>query len=108
VSAAEPPKERVNLSGVSETALLTLNARAREARRRDSVIDDPMAVALVDAIDFDFAKFGRTGRTSHAFDLVAQAYLTTHPSATWRRWLSACKPASGAWNQPFPKVNSVG
>ena len=29
------------LTGVSETALLTLNARANEARRRDPIIDDP-------------------------------------------------------------------
>jgi O-methyltransferase involved in polyketide biosynthesis len=36
-----PARERVTLSGVSETALLTLNARANEARRRDPIIDDP-------------------------------------------------------------------
>ncbi|MEO8813659.1 MAG: class I SAM-dependent methyltransferase, partial [Mycobacterium sp.] len=57
---AKAPKEKVALSGVSETALLTLHARAREARRADGVIDDPMAVTLVDSIDFDFAKFGPT------------------------------------------------
>jgi O-methyltransferase involved in polyketide biosynthesis len=61
-SARQSTKERVVLSGVSETALLTLNARAREARRDDPVIDDPMAIALVDSIDFDFTKFGRTGQ----------------------------------------------
>ncbi len=112
MSAAEPPKERVNLSGVSETALLTLNARAREARRRDSVIDDPMAVALVDSIDFDFAKFGPTRPGSAqgialralAFDMATRSYLDQHPSATvvalaeglqtsfWR--LDAAKPDS--------------
>ena len=59
-TSQQPSKERVTLSGVSETALLTLNARAREARRRDPIIDDPMAIALVDSIDFDFAKFGPT------------------------------------------------
>ena len=44
------------LTGVSETALLTLLVRATEARRPDSVIDDPMAIKLVDSIDFDFGK----------------------------------------------------
>ncbi len=81
---------KVTLSGVSETALLTLNARATEARRRDSVIDDPMAVALVDSIDADFAKFGHTRPGSaqgialraKAFDIATQSYLDRHPSAT--------------------------
>ncbi len=90
MSAAQPPKEKVTLSGVSETALLTLNSRAREARHPDSVIDDPMAVALVDSIDFDFAKFGgtRPGSTQGialralAFDNATQSYLDEHPSAT--------------------------
>lgn len=90
MSAAQPPKEKVTLSGVSETALLTLNARAREARRHDSVINDPMAVALVDSIDFDFAKFGQTRPGSAqgialralAFDNATQSYLDKYPSAT--------------------------
>lgn len=43
MSAHKPAKQRVALTGVSETALLTLNARAAEARRRDAIIDDPMA-----------------------------------------------------------------
>ena len=86
MSATQPPKEKVTLSGVSETALLTLNARAREARRPDSVIDDPMAIALVDSIDFDFAKFGPTRQgialRALAFDTATRSYLDQHPSAT--------------------------
>jgi O-methyltransferase involved in polyketide biosynthesis len=86
VSTPQHTKERVTLSGVSETALLTLNARAREARRSDSVIDDPMAVALVDSIDVDFAKFGpaRQGIAlrASAFDMATRSYLDQHPSAT--------------------------
>lgn len=77
---------QVTLTGVSETALLTLNARAGEARRPDAIIEDPMAVTLADSIDFDFAKFGRTGQDialrARAFDRAAQEYLSTHPSAT--------------------------
>jgi O-methyltransferase involved in polyketide biosynthesis len=86
VSATQPPKEKVTLGGVSETALLTLNARAREARRPDSVIDDPMAIALVDSIDFDFAKFGPTRQgialRALSFDSATKSYLDQHPSAT--------------------------
>lgn len=84
--AQEPPGERVTLGGVSETALLTLKARAAEARRRDSIIDDPMAIALVDSIDYDFAKFGPTRQDialrARAFDKQALSYLRQHPSAT--------------------------
>jgi O-methyltransferase involved in polyketide biosynthesis len=82
----KPPREEVALSGVSETALLTLNARAREARRPDAIINDPMAIALADSIHFDFAKFGPTRQDmalrARAFDTQALSYLDRHPSAT--------------------------
>lgn len=74
------------LTGVSETALLTLNGRAHQARHRDAIIDDPMAIRLVDSIDFDFAKFGRKGQEmalrSLAFDRAAVRYLSDHPRGT--------------------------
>jgi O-methyltransferase involved in polyketide biosynthesis len=75
------------LTGVSETALLTLQVRANEARRPDSIIDDPMAIQLVDSIDFDFAKFGFSRRQDMAvralaFDRHARRYLADHPKAT--------------------------
>ncbi|BAX93980.1 class I SAM-dependent methyltransferase [Mycobacterium shigaense] len=81
-----PAKEAVSLSGVSETALLTLNARAQEARRPDSVIDDPMAIALADSIDVDFAKFGTAHQgmamRARVFDSRTLTYLDEHPAAT--------------------------
>jgi O-methyltransferase involved in polyketide biosynthesis len=52
--SSEPKIDGATLTGVSETALLTLKARATEARRPDAIIDDPMAIELVDAIDFAF------------------------------------------------------
>ena len=74
------------LTGVSETALLTLNGRAYQAGRPDAIIDDPMAIELVNAIDFDFDKFGRKGQEmalrSLAVDRCAIAYLRSHPKAT--------------------------
>jgi O-methyltransferase involved in polyketide biosynthesis len=74
------------LGGVSETALMTLHARAREARRRDAILDDPLAITLVDSIDYDFAKFGRFIRAyalrALAFDTHTGRYLDRHPSAT--------------------------
>jgi O-methyltransferase involved in polyketide biosynthesis len=75
------------LTGVSETALMTLQVRANEARRPDSIIDDPMAIQLADSIDFDFAKFGFTRRQDMAvralaFDRQVRRYLADHPKAT--------------------------
>jgi O-methyltransferase involved in polyketide biosynthesis len=89
VSSTPRPESKVDavLSGVSETALLTLQVRASEARRPDAIIDDPMAVALVDKIDYDFAKFGYARRQDMAiralaFDDATRTYLRDHPAAT--------------------------
>ena len=42
-----------------ETLLWTLYHRAEEARRPDAVLQDPLAVELVDRIDYPFdARFG--------------------------------------------------
>lgn len=76
-----------NLTGVSETALLTLSGRAHQASHPDAIIDDPLAIQLADAIEFDFDKFGRRkgqemALRSLAFDKAAREYLTEHPSAT--------------------------
>jgi O-methyltransferase involved in polyketide biosynthesis len=75
------------LTDVSETALLTLWVRAHEARRPDSIIDDPMAIELVDSIDYDFAKFGYSRRQDMAvralaYDRHARRYLLDYPKAT--------------------------
>jgi O-methyltransferase involved in polyketide biosynthesis len=82
-----PKKVDALLTGVSETALLTLRVRANEARRPDSIIDDPMAIELVDSIEFDFAKFGFSRRQDMAlralaFDGATRRYLVDHPAAT--------------------------
>jgi O-methyltransferase involved in polyketide biosynthesis len=88
-SMSHPAHDKVDaklLTGVSETALLTLNGRAYQAGRPDAIIDDPMAIKLVESIDFDFGKFGRTGQEmalrSLAVDQCAIRYLAKHPKAT--------------------------
>ena len=79
--------DATTLTGISETALFTLRARANEARRPDAIIDDPMAIRLMDSIDYDFSKFGPGGRQgialrALAFDDATRRYLTTRPRAT--------------------------
>ncbi len=84
---SSPPKiDASQLGGVSETALMTLNGRAHQASLPGAILHDPMAIELVDSIDFDFDKFGRKGQEmalrSLAVDACAVAYLTQHPRAT--------------------------
>ena len=73
---------------VSDAALVTLWCRASEARRPDGIIDDPMAIQLIDAIDYDFNKFKlSTDRQdlalrALAFDTNTHRYLSDHPKAT--------------------------
>src|ERR1700737_3329967 len=87
---SRPPAAKADgtvLTGVSETALLTLQVRANERRRPDSIIDDPMAIQLADSIDYDFAKFGFSRRQDMALRAVAydrntRRYLVEAPAAT--------------------------
>lgn len=70
-----------------DTALVTLWCRANEARNSDGIIDDPMAVRLVDSIDHDFSRFSLAARQdlalrALAFDNNSRRYLSGHPQAT--------------------------
>jgi len=75
-----------HLHGISETALLTLHQRATEAARPDGIIDDPLAIALRDAIGYDYEHFGRTHQATAlralVFDEATRDYLSVHPRAT--------------------------
>lgn len=78
------------LTGVSETALLTLNSRAYEAGVPDAIIDDPMAIELRDTLANEYGvgydKFGRRGQEialrALIVDRCASQYLRAHPKAT--------------------------
>ncbi|MGB3482287.1 MAG: class I SAM-dependent methyltransferase [Mycobacterium sp.] len=69
--------------GVSTTTLWTLHNRASEARRPDGAVTDPWAVTLFDAIDHDYAKFGKPdqshGLRAATFDGVTADHLLEHP-----------------------------
>jgi O-methyltransferase involved in polyketide biosynthesis len=87
------------LTGVSETTLWTLYSRAHEASRRNPLIDDPLAVQIMNEIDYDFGKFEPIGRptsvrkalrpdTQHfavralTFDRVIRNFVHKHPHGT--------------------------
>jgi O-methyltransferase involved in polyketide biosynthesis len=85
-----PEETAIQLEGVSETTLWTLHHRASEAARPDRVLHDPMAVELVDAIDFPFeARFGSSSTWSQwqalrarTFDREVRRFLHDHPDGT--------------------------
>ncbi|MGH4027754.1 class I SAM-dependent methyltransferase [Actinomycetota bacterium Odt1-20B] len=89
--AAADARVRPRLDGVPETLLWTLWNRACEARRPDSVLHDPMALELVDAIDYPFEErlgpphplFSQVqGLRSVTFDRAVEEYVAAHPYAT--------------------------
>ena len=79
--------EKITLSGVPETMLQTVYARARESRGR-GVIRDAKAEKLVEKLDYDFSlaekdtamRSGVIARTI-VLDRLTTAYLAGHPGA---------------------------
>jgi len=80
----------VELERIPETMLWTLYHRAVEARRPDAVLADPLAVDLVDRIDFAFVeRFGDGERLSQwqalrarCFDDTVSRFLAARPGGT--------------------------
>jgi len=83
------PTVKVDLQGVPETLLWTLYHRALEARRPDAVLRDPLAVELVERIDYPFEERFGAGRLAQwqalrvrAFDGEIRRFLVSHPGGT--------------------------
>jgi O-methyltransferase involved in polyketide biosynthesis len=76
----------VDLSGVSETLLPNLGRRAAAARATRPLLDDPLAVAAVERVDYDLSGASR-GASLHAlrvatFDGAVRRFLRRHPAGT--------------------------
>ncbi|WP_187645639.1 class I SAM-dependent methyltransferase [Streptomyces sp. TRM49041] len=81
-------KHRPELGAVQETLLIPLYARAVETQRKRGLLDDPRAVEMVEAIDYDFTRFngarsliGANLRTL-LFDTWVRRFLAAHPGGT--------------------------
>lgn len=80
-------RDSLGLGGVPETMLMPLWNRAADAGSSAPLLRDPMAVALVQRIDYDFrGKFGRPQAT-HAIrarftDEMIGDFMRRHPDAT--------------------------
>ena len=79
-------KEKINVTGVPETMIQTLYARAKETRKNNGKIKDEIAVEIVEKLDYDFSKadqdktmaYGVVARTI-VLDQMVEQYLNTHP-----------------------------
>ena len=79
--------DRISLSGVPETMLQTLYARAEESRTRGAIHDEAVE-ALVSKLDYDFSiakrdKAMRSGVIARTIvlDKLTKAFLASHPGA---------------------------
>ena len=80
-------KEKIKLSGVPETMLQTVYARAKESRGRGT-IHDAKAEEIIEKLDYDFSladkdtamHSGVIARTI-VLDKLTKAWLTSHPGA---------------------------
>lgn len=81
--------DQKKLSGVSETMLQTLYARAKESKKEDHKIYDAKAIEIVSQMDYDFTladqdltmSSGVIARTI-LLDRMVKDYITLHPQAT--------------------------
>lgn len=79
-------KEKVSVTGVPETMIQTLYARAKESEKVNPMIQDDMAAEIVSKLDYDFSNadkdkamsYGVIARTIVLDEMVGR-YLSEHP-----------------------------
>lgn len=80
--------KKIEMTGVPETMIQTLYARAMESEREGHLIYDKKAMEIVKEMDYDFTKAkedammrnGVVARTI-VLDELVQNYVTAHPNA---------------------------
>ena len=81
-------RRSVQLGCVQETALIPLYARAVESRRKRPILEDRKAIEMVEAIEWDFGRFGQRRRVvgcalrSAMFDVWVREFLQRNPQGT--------------------------
>ena len=78
-------KEKVNVTGVPETMIQTLYARAKESMKPNAKIKDDMAAEIVSQLDYDFSNADKDGAMSSGviartivLDRMVKQYLEKH------------------------------
>jgi O-methyltransferase involved in polyketide biosynthesis len=81
-------RHQLRLDPVQETLVIPLYGRAVESRKPDGVLRDDTAVRIVEAIDYDFAKFDGgpsllgTVLRAAILDTWTREFLADHPQST--------------------------
>lgn len=80
-------QEKISLSGVPETMLQTIYARAKETKNRGAIRDEK-AVELIDRLDYDFSLADKDAAMSSGviartivLDKMTKEFLEQHPGA---------------------------
>lgn len=88
MTATQPQKSDVQLTGVPQTLLLPLLSRARFSQESYSPIQDPLAIQLVESINYNFSELEKhlgnstlffLARAYH-FDQAIKNYLKKNPN----------------------------
>lgn len=81
-------KRAVRLGDVQQTLFIPLAARARETRKRKPLLRDPMAVRILDSVEYDTKTYGTgwggwfTVVRTLVFDTWVRAFLAENPQGT--------------------------
>lgn len=80
---------KLQITGVPETMIQTLYARAKESQKEKPLIFDPQAIEIVNQLDYDFAAADRDFKMSAGviartilLDEMTKRYIDEHPEAT--------------------------
>jgi O-methyltransferase involved in polyketide biosynthesis len=82
------PRQSIQLGQVQESLLVPLYGRALDALGKHPILNDRKAVEMVEAIDWDFRRFGQRRRIaactlrSARFDEWVKDFLRRHPEGT--------------------------
>ena len=82
-------KQKINLSGVNESMLVPVYARALESRKKNHAFYDKTAIAVIDSLDYDFKKHGKSkmnmwgcAARTIIFDREVSEYIQKHPNCS--------------------------
>lgn len=81
-------KEKVSVTGVPETMIQTLYARAKESEKDNPMIRDDMAAEIVSKLDYDFSNVDKDKAMSYGviartivLDEMVERYLSKNPNS---------------------------
>ena len=77
-----------DLTGVSETLLITIYLRSLETKRQNKIIQDNKSVEIVNRLDYDFSKYDSSVNQAliairtEVIDKFVDSFIVRHPRAT--------------------------